>query len=73
MSSTLVLATPDFTKPVVVERDALGLGIGAVLMQEGHPMAFESRKLNKRESFKSMYDKEMLVILGLLLILPLTT
>ena len=63
MSSTPVLATPDFTKPFVVDCVASGFGIGAILMQEGHPIAFESRKLNKRESLKSMYDKEMLAII----------
>ena len=31
-------------------------------MQEGHPIAIESRKLNKRERLKSTYDKEMLAI-----------
>jgi len=63
MSSTPILAMPDFTKPFAVECDTSGFGLGAVLMQEGHPIAFESRKLNKRESLKSTYDKEMLAII----------
>ena len=49
MSSTPVLATLDFTKPFIVECDALGFRIRVVLMQEGHSIDFESRKLNKRE------------------------
>ena len=32
-------------------------------MQEGHPIAFESRKLNKRECLQSTYNKEMLAIM----------
>ena len=32
-------------------------------MQKGHPIAFKSQKLNKREGLKSTYDNEMLVIL----------
>ena len=63
MSSTPVLATPNFSKPFMIECDTSGYGLGAVLMQDEHQIAFESRKLNKREQLKSTYDKEMLAIM----------
>jgi hypothetical protein len=63
MSTTPVLATPDFSKPFIIECDASGFGIGAIMMQDGHPIAFESRKLNKKEGLQSTYNKEMLAIM----------
>jgi hypothetical protein len=37
-----VLTTPYFTKTDIVECDALGNGIGVIIMQKGRPLAFES-------------------------------
>jgi hypothetical protein len=40
MRSCPILALFDFTQPFVLECDALGIGIGFVLMQNGHPIVF---------------------------------
>ncbi|CAN6472899.1 unnamed protein product [Victoria cruziana] len=45
--SAPVLTLPNFTKIFVVETDACDVGVGAVLSQDGHPIAYMSKALTK--------------------------
>jgi hypothetical protein len=58
-----VLSIPNFQKTFVIETDASGGGIGAVLQQEGHPIAYISKALGARNLGLSIYEKECLAIL----------
>uniref|UniRef100_A0A0A9AN35 Reverse transcriptase/retrotransposon-derived protein RNase H-like domain-containing protein n=1 Tax=Arundo donax TaxID=35708 RepID=A0A0A9AN35_ARUDO len=58
-----VLALPDFSKKFVLEIYACEFGVGAVLMQKGHPIAFLSQTLNPTNQARSTYEKECLAIL----------
>ncbi|GJT52264.1 retrotransposon-related protein [Tanacetum coccineum] len=59
MSNAPVLALPNFQQAFVVETDASEEGIGAVLQQNGHPIAFLSRSLAPRHKGLSTYEKEL--------------
>lgn len=58
-----VLSLPDFSKSFVVETDACDTGVGAVLQQEGHPIAFMSKPLSPKFRGLSTYEKEYLAII----------
>lgn len=58
-----VLALPDFTQQFVIETDACDSGVGAVLLQRSHPVAYVSRGLGPRTRGLSTYEKEYLAIL----------
>lgn len=58
-----VLAMPDFAEPFIVETDASDKGIGAVLIQKQHPIAFLSHALGPRHQGLSTYEKESLAII----------
>lgn len=47
MLEEMILKLSYYRKPFKVHTDTLDFVIGGVLTQEGHPMAHESRKLNK--------------------------
>ena len=62
MSHPLVLALPDFTKPFVIECDALGTSLGAILMQNHMPLVFHSQALKGRSLLLTTYEKELLAL-----------
>ena len=67
--SAPVLVLPDFDKPFELVCDAAAAnppGIGAVLLQSGHPVAFYSRKLSAAEENYTIQELEMLAVVSAL-------
>lgn len=63
MTTTPVLAFLDFAKTFIVETDASGIGMGAVLMQDGRPIAYLSRAFGLKNMGLSIYEKKFIVVL----------
>lgn len=62
-SGDIVLSHPNFEKDFDLSTDASDYAIGAVLMQDGKPLTFLSRTLNKTEANYATNEKEMLAII----------
>lgn len=56
------LALPDYSKPFEIHTDASDFAIGGVLMQERHPVAYESPKLNETERKYTVQEKKMTAV-----------
>jgi hypothetical protein len=52
----------DLEKPFLIHCDALGQGLGCLLRQDGHVVAYASRQLRKHEEHYLTYDLELVVV-----------
>ena len=57
-----MLRLPDFNIDFVIETDTSNTGIGSVLMQAGHPIAYYSKKSGPKLSASSTYIRELYAI-----------
>jgi hypothetical protein len=57
-----VLTMPDMEKPFSMYCDVSGQGLGCVLMQDGHVVAYASRQLRKHEEKYPTHDLELVVV-----------
>jgi hypothetical protein len=62
LMSPPVLVMPDLQKRFDIYCDACGQGLGCVLMQEGHVIAYASRQLQKHELNYPTHDLELAVV-----------
>ena len=54
-----LLALPNFSQTFEIECDASNVGIVAMVLQEGHPIAYFSEKRKGSHINYSTYDKEL--------------
>ena len=63
LTKASVLALPDFSKTFELECDAFRVGVGDVLLQGGHPIAYFSEKLHGATLNYPTYDKELYALI----------
>ena len=62
IATASVLVVVDPHEPFVVETDASASAVGAVLLQDGRQVAFESKKLNNVQHNYSAYERKLYAI-----------
>ena len=62
VSQAPILQYYDVTKPVTIQCDASGKGLGAVLLQDGKPVCYASRALSDTETRYAPIETEMLAV-----------
>lgn len=67
MHTILVLVMPNFRKEFVMEIDPSGKGIRAMLMQERRPIAYMSQTLSNMAQKKSVYERELMATVVVIL------
>jgi hypothetical protein len=69
LTTAPVLVMPDMEKLFSIYCDASGQGLGCVLMQDGHVVAYVSRQLRKHEEHYPTHDLELTIVVHALKIL----
>jgi hypothetical protein len=62
LTTAPVLTMPDMEKPFSIYCDTFGQGLGCVLMQDSHVVAYDSRQLRKHEEKYSTHDLELAAV-----------
>lgn len=57
-----MLTMSDFSIPFIIETNASGTGLGAVLMQRHRPIAYLIKEIAPRHLDLSTYEKELMVV-----------
>ena len=62
--NSVTLSFPDYSREFVVTTDASDIGVGAVLSQDGRPVAYFSKRLSGSQKRWSTTDKELYAVLA---------